>query len=167
VLAAAVPGLAMNLLSVDPILINHRSQYQSFVLPFLILAAVDGYAILQRRVEKDARLPGIALGAAACFALILTSRTFNDFSIRHWRLGPDQQSALALMAQIPKETAVSANERLVPHLVMRENIFVYPRGMGISSHVIERSEVLERTPAPGYTESARGGGWVLLERKED
>ena len=74
-LAAAAPGLAMNLLSVDPILINPRGQYQSFVLPFLVLAAVDGYFALRARREGR-RLPGIALGAAACFALILTSRTF-------------------------------------------------------------------------------------------
>ncbi len=167
VLAAAVPGLAMNLLSVDPILINHRSQYQSFVLPFLVLAAVDGYVVLRQRAEKDARLPGIALGAAACFALILTARTFNDFSIRNWRLGDDQRAAHALMGTIPNTTAVSANERLVPHLVMRENIFVYPRGTGISSHVIDRADVLEKIPAKGYMESARGGGWVLLERKKD
>jgi uncharacterized membrane protein len=163
VLAAAAPGLAMNLLSVDPILINHRSQYQSFVLPFLVLAAVDGYFVLRTRAAER-RWPGIALGAAACFALILTARTFNDFSIRNWRPGPEQRAAHALMARIPHDAPVSANERLVPHLVMRENIFVYPRGVGISSHVIERSEVLARTPAAGYAESARAGGWVLLER---
>jgi uncharacterized membrane protein len=163
VLAAAVPGLAMNLLSIDPILINHRSQYQAFVLPFLVLAAVDGYFVLRRRAAGS-RVPAIALGAATCFAVILTARTFNDFSIRNWRIGDDQRAAHALMARIPKETGVSANERLVPHLVMRENIFVFPRGVGISSHVIERADVVAKKPAPGYTETARGSGWVLLER---
>jgi uncharacterized membrane protein len=162
-LAAALPGLAMNLLSLDPILINHRSQYQSFVLPFLVLAMVDGYFVLRRRTAGS-RIPGLALGAAACFALILTSRTFNDFSIRNWRWGPDQHAAHRLMARIPRDTAVSANERLVPHLVMRENIFVYPRGRGISTHIIDRADELEKTPAPGYVESSRAGGWVLLER---
>jgi uncharacterized membrane protein len=163
VLAAAAPGLAMNLLSMDPILINHRSQYQSFVLPFLMLAAVDGYFVARRRAAGS-RLPAIALGAAACFAVVLTARTFNDFSTRHWRIGDDQRAAHALMAKIPRATGVSTNERLVPHLVMRENIFVYPRGVGISSHILERAEVLARRPAPGYTESARDGQWVLLER---
>jgi uncharacterized membrane protein len=162
-LAAAVPGLAMNVLSNDPILINYRSQYQSFVLPFLVLAAVDGYGVLQRR-GAHRPFPGVALGAAACFALILTARTFNDFSITKWRPGEDQRGAHALMAMIPPDTAVSANERLVPHLVMREDVFVFPRGLGISTHVVERSEVLARTSASGYVETARRGGWVLLER---
>jgi uncharacterized membrane protein len=162
-LAAAAPGLAMNLLSLDPILINHRAQYQAFVLPFLVLAAMDGYLALRRRAEGS-RWPGVALGAAVCLSLILTSRTFNDLSIRHWRYGPDQAAAHALMARIPKDTAVSANERLVPHLVMRENIFVYPRGTGISTHIVDRAEVLGRRPAPGYEEKARAGGWVVLER---
>jgi uncharacterized membrane protein len=164
-LAAALPGLAMNLLSLDPILINHRSQYQSFVLPFLMLAMVDGYFVLRRRTDGS-RIPGIALGTAVCFSLILTSRTFNDFSIRFWRWGPDQKAAHELMAKIPTDTAVSANERLVPHLVMREHIFVYPRGRGISTHIIDRSDVLIEKPAPGYVESARAGGWVLLERAQ-
>lgn len=163
-LAAALPGLAMNLLSLDPILINHRSQYQSFVLPFLMLAMVDGYLVLRRRTAGS-RIPGIALGTAVCFSLILTSRTFNDFSVRNWRWGPDQVAGHQLMARIPKDTAVSANERLVPHLVMRESIFVYPRGRGISTHILDRAEVLTEKPAPGYVESARAGNWVLLERK--
>ena len=116
------------------------------------------------RVEGT-RWPGAALGTAVCLSLILTSRTFNDFSIRHWRYGPDQAAAHALMARIPKDTAVSANERLVPHLAMREHIFVYPRGSGISTHIIERAQVVGKKPAPGYEERARAGGWVVLERK--
>jgi len=163
-LAAAAPGLAMNLLSVDPILINPRGQYQSFVLPFLVLAAVDGYFALRARREGR-RLPGIALGAAACFALILTSRTFNDFSVRLWRLGEPERAVHALMGRIPSDAPVSANERLVPHLVMRKEVFVYPRGLGLSSHVIDREDVLARTPAAGYVEVARGGGFILLERR--
>src|SRR5262249_15664752 len=41
--AGALPGLAVNLLSQDPILFNYRTQYQAFVLPFLFLAAIDAY----------------------------------------------------------------------------------------------------------------------------
>jgi uncharacterized membrane protein len=162
-LAAAAPGLAMNVLSLDPILINPRSQYQAFVLPFLVLAAVDGYFVLRARLEGR-RLPGIALGAAVCFALVLTSRTFNDFSVRFWRLGPAEHAAHALMRRIPPDTGVSANERLVPHLVMRKDVFVYPRGLGIATHVIERESELARRPAEGYAEVARAGPFVLLER---
>src|SRR5438876_17911 len=54
-LAAAVPGRAMNLLSFDPVLFNYRSQYQSFVLPFFVLASVDGYARLRQWRACEAR----------------------------------------------------------------------------------------------------------------
>src|SRR5205823_8778561 len=64
-LAAALPGLALNLMSLDPILVNHRSQYVSFVLPFLALAAVDGGARLQawsrsRSEEHTSELQSLA-----------------------------------------------------------------------------------------------------------
>jgi uncharacterized membrane protein len=72
VLLAAVPGLAMNLLSIDPALINFRSQYQSFVLPFLMLAAIDGYA----RIRDWRRAPALSLGLFA--SVLLTARTAND-----------------------------------------------------------------------------------------
>jgi uncharacterized membrane protein len=171
-LLAAAPALAMNLMSVDPVLLNYRAQYQSFVLPFLVLAAIDGAAALRARaagrrrpaVAHPGRGPAFALGAAACFAVILTARTFNDFSVRHWRLAESQRAAHALMGRVPRDAAVSANERLVPQLCMRRDVFVYPRGLGISAYVVELADVIARQPASGYRETARGGGWVLLER---
>ena len=46
-LAGALPALAQNLLSRDPVLHHHRTQYQAFVLPFLVLAAIAGAARLR------------------------------------------------------------------------------------------------------------------------
>src|SRR3989442_5403832 len=45
----------MSLLSCDPVLFNYRSQYQSFVLPFFVLASVDGYARLRQWRASEAR----------------------------------------------------------------------------------------------------------------
>src|SRR5947199_9584604 len=45
----------MNLLSFDPVMFNYRSQYQSFVLPFFVLASVDGYARLRQWRASEAR----------------------------------------------------------------------------------------------------------------
>src|SRR5437870_10070070 len=91
-LAAALPGLAMNLLSLDPVLFNYRSQYQSFVLPFLVLASVDGYARLRQWRASEAGggggarpLPSRLLSPTAVLAFrflasaVLTARTVNDF----------------------------------------------------------------------------------------
>jgi uncharacterized membrane protein len=160
VLLAVVPGLAMNLLSIDPVLINFRSQYQSFVLPFLMLAAIDGYA----RIRDWQRAPALlALGLFA--SVLLTARTANDLMVTRWRLDAEHRAAYSLMRQIPGEAAVSANERLAPHLATRRQIFIYPTGLGISEYVLDIEPVLRAQPAPGYREIGRAGGWILLQRE--
>src|SRR5207249_12036140 len=87
-LAAVLPALAMNLLSIDPVLANFRSQYQAFVLPFLMLAAVDGYA----RIREWRR--AVAVLAFGFFAsIVLTARTTNDLMVTRWRLDAGQRAA--------------------------------------------------------------------------
>ena len=158
-LVAALPGLAQNLLSVDPVLFQFRSQYQAFVLPFLMLAAVEGYA----RIRDWRRAPAVlALGFFA--SVLLTARTANDLMVTRWRLGPAQHAAHELMRQIPAGAAVSANERLVPHLAARREIFIYPTGAGRSDYILDLEAVLSARPADGYREIGRGGGFILLRR---
>ena len=158
VLLAVLPGLALNLLTVDPILANFRSQYQAFVLPFLMLAAIEGYA----RIRDWRRAPAVlALGFFA--SVLLTARTTNDLMITRWRLDDGQRAAYSLMRRIPGDAAVSTNERLVPHLAMRRQIFVYPTGAGISTYILDLEVVLRTQPATGYREIGRAGGWILLQ----
>jgi uncharacterized membrane protein len=159
VLLAAAPGLAMNLLSVDPVLFDFRSQYQSFVLPFLMLAAIEGYA----RIREWRRAP-ILLGVGLLMSVVLTSRTANDLMVTRWRLDADDRAAYALMQRIPGAAAVSANERLGPHLATRRQIFIYPTGLGLSEYVLDIEPVLREQPAHGYREIARDSGWILLRR---
>ncbi len=159
VLVAALPGFALNLLSVDPALFNYRSQYQAFVLPFLVLAAVEGYA----RMRAWRRAPAtLAFGFFA--SVLLTARTTNDLMVTRWKLGPWQHAAYALMQRIPDGAVVSANERLVPHLATRREIFIYPTGIGGSDYILELESVLAARPAESYREVGRGGGWILLRR---
>ena len=159
VLVAALPALAVNLLSVDPVLANFRSQYQAFVLPFLMLAAVDGYA----RIREWRRAAAVlAFGFFA--SIVLTARTTNDLMVTRWRLDAGQRAAYSLMRQIPRDAAVSANERLAPHLAARRQIFIYPAGAGISEYVLDVEPVLRAQPANGYREIGRAGGWILFQR---
>jgi uncharacterized membrane protein len=167
-LAAAAPGLAMNLLSVDPVLFHYRAQYQAFVLPFLLLAAIEGYRALgeaaaQRRPGRRPA-PGTLVTLAVVASVVLTARTVNDLGVARWRLGHEQRAAHALLGRVPPKAPVSANERLVPHLAARAEVFVFPAGLGRSEWVLERAAVLRREAAPGYREAARAGPWVLLRR---
>ena len=168
-LAAVVPGLAMNLLSVDPKLINYQAQYQAFVLPFLLLAAVQGYARL-RALLGERRLLGrhgaaSALGLAFVCGTILTSRIVNDLGVTMWRLGPDQRAAYTLMARIPGDAAVAANERLVAHLAIRADVWVPPRGLTEADYVLIRATDLHHPSADRYEVIATDRIWVLWRRR--
>ena len=160
-LAAALPGLAMNLLAVDPVLFHHRTQYQAFVLPFLIVAAVEGYARLRARAAGDGTRR--VLVAAFALSVMLTARTVNDLTVSRWRHGPDERAAAALLARVPPAVPVSVNERLVPHLATRAEVFVHPFGADRSEYILDRAAVTG--PGPGWALVAREGGWVLLRRQ--
>jgi uncharacterized membrane protein len=166
-LAGAAPGLAVNLLTYDRVLFNHRSQYQVFVLPFLILAAVEGCAALRRRAagERSRLTPRGLLIAAVLISVALSARTLNDLVWTRWRLSPEQRAARELLAAIPPDAAVSVNERLVPHLARRREVYVYDTATDRSQDVLELDSVLARRPPPaGFTVVARAGGWTLLRR---
>ncbi len=163
VLSAALPGLAMNLLSFDHVLFNYRSQYQSFVLPFLVLAAVDGYTRLRdRQIAWASASRALAFGFVA--SVVLTARTVNDFTVTRWWPGADQRTAYALMREIPAAAPVSVNERLVPHLATRREVYIFPTAVATSAWILERESEIAKAPPAGFAVVRRTGGWVLLRR---
>jgi uncharacterized membrane protein len=175
-LAGALAGLSMNLLSLDPILFNYRSQYQAFILPFLALAAVDGYAWLCTWTDKRPRVRLLAPGAALALGFIasaaLTARTVNDLTVTRWMPTADQRAAYALMREIPVTAVVSTNERLVSHLATRREISIFPkpREYAPGEYVLERERVIAGTPAhlfpaEEFEVEARAASWVLLRRR--
>jgi uncharacterized membrane protein len=163
--AAALPGLAVNLLSTDAFLFHYRTQYQAFVLPFLLLAAVEGFATLRqswRRRRVNARA---ALVAAAVLAVVLDARTVNDLGVSKWMLGAEQRAAITLLARVPPVVPVSANERLVPHLATRVECYVFPMGIERAQWVLDRESVIAREPLSGFEVVERNEGWALLRRR--
>jgi uncharacterized membrane protein len=174
-LAAVVPGIAMNLLSVDHKLINYQAQYQAFVLPFLMLAAVEGYARLReiigerrffgRHGAASAHGAASVLGAAVILATILTSRIVNDLGVNFWRLGPVHHAAYAMMARIPRDAPVAAYERLVPHLATRRDVWVPPRGLTEAHYVLVRTVEAPAVSTDRYEVIAQDESWVLWRRR--
>ena len=164
VFAAALPGLLLNLLSVDPKLYNYRAQYQAFVLPFLVLAAIEGFRRV-RETRPEFR-PVVLVGLAFVASAMLTAATVTDLGVRKWRLGPIQHAAYRLMARVPPEASISANERLVPHLSTRSDVWVFPRGVGASRYVLELGRYETDVPAARYEVLAKDGVWVLWRRRD-
>lgn len=159
--AGALPALAQNLLAHYPVLFNHRSQYQAFVLPFLLVAAVAGLERLRRESPRArwVRLgPGSALIAAALVSLALSARAVNDLALNSWRLGPDHRAAYGMLARIPSGATVSAAERFFPHLYERTEVWVFPRAVERSDWVL----VDDRTLARAGWRYVRSGDRVTL-----
>lgn len=167
-LAAAVPGLAMSLMSLDPILFNYRSQYVVFSLPFLALAAVDGYARLSAWTGERPRARLLSPGAALAFACLasaaLTARTVNDLAAPRWMPTEEHRTLRGLMDRIPPAAGVSTTERVVAQLAARREIYIFPVEAERSDYVLEREAVVAKAPPPGHRVLERAGDWVLLRR---
>jgi uncharacterized membrane protein len=164
-LIAAVPGLAVNLLSTDAFLFQYRTPYQAFVLPFLLLAAVDGFAALRDAAWWPRRVPVHAvMVAAAVVALVLGARTVNDLGVGKWALGSEQRAVRTLLARVPPLVAVSVNERLVPHLATRAECYVFPTGVERVRWVLDLESRIARENVSGFEVVARDRGWALLRR---
>jgi uncharacterized membrane protein len=123
-LVGAVPALAQNLLSTDPVLFNHRAQYQAFVLPFLVQAAIAGYGRLAAR--RPGHWPVAILGVAFALSLVLSSSLLNDLAVARWWPRSEERTAYQVLAQVPTTAAVSAQDRYVAHLSLRELVTVFP-----------------------------------------
>lgn len=154
-LVGLVPPLFGNLLGADPILFDHRTQYQSFVLPFLFVSAIAGYDRLALR--RPGRWPKTVLVVAMVASLALSASIMNLLSSeRAWPKVVHRQ-AWEVMAQVPTGAAVSAQDRYVPHLSIRPLVFVFPVG-------IEKADVV-LLYAPSYPWRSDPG--VVMQREGD
>lgn len=158
-LAGALPALTQNLLSRDPVLFHHRTPYQSFVLPFLLLAAIAGTARLAAR-----RSPPVVRGAlllAVVASLVLSSRMMNQFAVYRWWPDASQWAAHRVLARVPDAAAVSAQDPYVPHLSLRPLVFVFPVGIEKADHLVLNTASYPWRNLPGVTMDRDGGDVVI------
>jgi uncharacterized membrane protein len=157
-LLGALPGLAENLLATDPILYSHRTQYQAFVLPFLIAAAIVGHARVTARWPRW-RAPILALATVA--SLALAARTVNNFAVARWWPEPATRAARSLLARVPPAAPVSAQDPYVPHLSLRPLVFVFPVGIDRSEYIVLNSASYPWRNLPDVS-MERGGDTVTI-----
>ena len=155
----ALPALAQNLLASDPILYHHRTQYQSFVLPFLVVAAVSGYARLAR--AGAGRWRATVLVVAAMASLVLASRTVNNLALARWWPRPDQRAAYTVLARVPAAAVLSAQDPYVPHLSLRPLVFVFPVDIERADHVLVNTSGYPWRNLPGVTMERRDASVVI------
>jgi uncharacterized membrane protein len=133
-LLGLAPSLFENLLGQDPILFDHRTQYQSFVLPFLFAAAIAGYDRVA--LGRPGPWPKGVLVVALMASLVLSSRTVNNLSVERFWPKPEHRQAWEVMAQVPTGAAVSAQDRYVAHLSLRPLVFVFPEDIEKADHLL-------------------------------
>jgi uncharacterized membrane protein len=155
----ALPALSQNLFASDPILYHHRTQYQSFVLPFVIGAAIAGYERLAARAPG--RWPVGVVAVAMALSLALAARTVNDLSFARWWPGPGARAASAVVARVPPEAAVSAQDPYVAHLSLRQQVSVFPLGIERADHVLLNAATYPWRNLPGVS-MARAGEAVTI-----
>jgi len=134
VLVGLAPPLVENLLGHDPILFNHRTQYQSFILPFLFAAAIAGYDRLAR--WRPGPWPKKVLVVAVMASLVLASNIVNNLSFERAVPKLEHRQAFEVMAQVPAEAAVSAQDPYVAHLALRPLVFVFPVGIEKADYLL-------------------------------
>jgi uncharacterized membrane protein len=159
-LVGAAPALGQNLLSSDPILYNFRTQYQAFVLPFAVLAAIGGYRRLAAR--RPGATPRAVLTVAAVASLALGSSTVNDLAVARWWPTAERRETLRLLALVPPDARVAAQERYVPHLSLRRAVFVFPVGIERSDYVVVNRASYPWRDLPGVTMDG-GGAEIAVE----
>jgi uncharacterized membrane protein len=156
----ATAGLLLDLLSRDPVLFHHRSQYQAFVVPFLVVAAVAGHARLARRAAGP--WPRRVLVAALLVSLALSSRTLNQLGVDRWWPKETHRAAHRVLARVPEGAVVSAQDPYVPHLALRPRVFVFPTGLDRAEAVVINVAAYPWRSLPGTTLSREGAAVTLV-----
>ena len=182
VLLLALPSLAINLLADFPPMHEvHTLIYAAPALPFALAAAVMGAArllrLLPRRAQSaapwviaavvlllggvDQRLHGYLPGSGNYMALTVTDH---------------HRRAAAILAQIPPDAAVSAQDRLNPHVSGRETVYIFPRvedadtvlldvtGPAWPLHPSDLRAQVDTLLAQGFGIAAADDGYLLLRR---
>jgi uncharacterized membrane protein len=165
-LVGALPALAENVLSSDPVLYNHRTQYQAFVLPFLVLAAVAGYSRLEAR--GLGRRPTAILAIAFTLSLALASPAANDLAVARWWPDADQRAVRSMLARIPGAASIAAQDRYVPHVSLRRLVTVFPVALDRADYVVvnERTYPWRNLPDVRFTREGNAVTIVLAGQHE-
>ena len=144
------PGLAMMLVNGAASYVQQSSlyfQYFAPVVPFLLWGAVAAWPHSGRRpAERQATVASIAL-FAVLGPLVYIGFGLPDRFISKIAVSGDRRDIGNVLSTIPKESAVSATDLLVPHLSERREVYPFPGPLLCSESLIFH---VDRTNFPPY-----------------
>ncbi len=159
--ALALPSVALNFLSSDPLMHSGGYQYNTDIAAVLIVASIDAMAwiaplvsgwfgVARTRLSRRGAprwlaglaRPQIVLAVALVPALIAgltpqTTRIYQQLTVRHgWpTVTAHDQLGEAIAARIPAGASVSAQSTLAPHVSQRAAIYQFPSGASSAEYV--------------------------------
>ncbi len=189
VLALALPSFAVNLLAdFAPMHQVFELIYAAPIVPFVMLATVIGAARLghwlgsgnpahsTRRRAVAAYVAPVAVLVAAATASALYGYVPWGGNYRPYSVTPHDRRAAAIIAQIPADAKVSAQDRLDPHVSGRETVYIFPRledadavlidatGPAWPQHPSDLRASIDRLLQSGFGIAAANDGYLLLTR---
>jgi len=174
-LLIAAPLYALNLLSNRPAQWDVYHHYQGQIVPLMVLGAIFGLALLERR-----RLFGrysLLVGLALMFAGTALSHALYGSQpislLKRWQATEREAKLNALVARVPDDVPVAAGNRMAPHLEPRRGLFLVP---GDAFHYVaepfSKAEYaivdLDWADERADTLAAiRAGGWCVVASTRD
>lgn len=139
-LLLALPSLGINLLSSFPPMQRANSLiYAAPIVPSILISSIYGVANLKRilaRITPPAPRPTLLFNSFVGLLVLTCSFGYHHFygyfpgggQFRGWEEVTDHhRRAERIFAQIPPEAALSAHDRLNPHVSQRETLYIFDR----------------------------------------
>ena len=96
------------------------------------------------------------LVVAGIASLALASRTVNNLAFDRWWPGAEQRMAYGVMARVPPEARLSAQDPYIAHLSLRPRVAVFPVDIEGADHVLINAATYPWRNQPGVTMERRG-----------
>jgi uncharacterized membrane protein len=177
----ALPSLAINLLAdFAPMHQVTTLIYAAPVVPFVLLATVMGVARAQRASHRALRFVGRAAPLAVLGGALVGQQLWgwlpgggNSLALE---VTDHHRKAQAVLAQIPPEAAVSAQDRLNPHVSGRRTLYLFPRvedadyvlldatASAWPQHPSDLRRTVDELLAGDFGVAAAEDGYLLLQR---
>jgi hypothetical protein len=95
----------------------------------------------------------------------MTARTVNDLTVTRWWPEPRTRDVHALVARVPAQVVVGADERIVPHLAHRPKVYIFPQRLEICEWLLIDVGPGSENSFRAYRLERRGGTVAFIPLK--
>lgn len=180
ILLLALPSLGINLLAdFAPMHEVNTLIYAVPIVPFVLMAAVFGAMRSAYGMRFSTLRSASLLGLLVCGALFAQYQVGylpGSGNYHHFTVTDHHRRAAAIIAQIPPDAKVSAQDRLNPHVSGRKSLYIFPRlddadtvfldvtGPAWPQHPNDLRKTVDDLWRQGFGVAAADDGYLLLRK---